>query len=97
MNTTNSSNGITNQDLFNDLGILKDNTNRIGLRHLDQTVTVIREKAPIPRGKLVNQLRIILLIQTRYVEEYIDGLCDLDVIRMEKGIIYWNYNGSEKK
>lgn len=89
--------GFENEQIMNEYSICRDNSNRIGQKHLDQTLTHIRERAPIPKGKLVSQLRIILLIGERYVIEYLDGLIALDIIKIEKGIVYWNYKSNEKE
>lgn len=83
----------TNDIINNVIGVSKDGSNRIGQKHLEETINLIRAKAPIKKGTLVSQLRIKLLIGERYVMEYLDGLVAYEIIKIEKGIVIWNFKG----
>lgn len=85
----------TNDIINNVIGVSKDGSNRIGQKHLEEILTHIQAKAPIKKGILVSQLRIKLLIGERYVIEYLDGLAAYEIIRINEGIVTWNYNGNK--
>lgn len=87
----------TDEIMNNVIGISKDSSNRISCKHLEEILDYVREKAPIKKHSLVARLRVKILIDERYIKNYLDGLEEFEIIKTENGIVKWNFNGNKKE
>ncbi len=87
----------TNDIMKNVIGINKDSSNRIGCKHLEEIIDYVREKSPINKHSLVSRLRVKILIDERYIKNYLDGLEEFEIIKIENGLVIWNFNGNKKE
>ncbi|MFZ3059440.1 MAG: hypothetical protein WA102_06825 [Candidatus Methanoperedens sp.] len=85
-----------NQIVEDIIGVNKDSTNRIGQQHLKDIILCVHSRAPIKKSTLVSILRVKILIGERYVNEYLDGLEALEIIKLDKNMILWNFNDTIK-
>ncbi len=79
------------------IGINSDSSNRIGKKHLEEIIIHTHRKAPIKKGTLVSQLRVKLLIDERYILQYLHGLESFEIIKFESGMVIWCFAGNNKE
>lgn len=88
----NTHSGDSASIMKNVIGVFQDSSNRIGYKHLEEIIDEVRKTAPISRRSLVARLRVKILIDERYIRNYLDGLEEFKIIKIENGMILWNFN-----
>lgn len=78
------------------IGINSDSSNRIGKKHLEEIMIHTHRKAPIKKGTLLSQLRCKLLIDERYILQYLHGLEAFEIIKINSGMVYWCFDDNNK-